>query len=86
MATLSFSAVQLSWVDTGQGHVVASRPSPSPFRLYRGVHYPTDVLGSTLLAITWLAITYTLLMRRRAGSSSSNDLQPRRPRDNSARG
>lgn len=55
-------------------------------RLYRGVHYPTDVLGSTLLALTWLAITYTLLMRRRAGSSSSNDLQPRRPRDNSARG
>ncbi len=36
-------------------------------RLYRGVHYPTDVLGSALLAVTWLAVTYTLLMRRRAG-------------------
>lgn len=36
-------------------------------RLYRGVHYPTDVLGSALLTVTWLAITYPLLMRRRAG-------------------
>jgi membrane-associated phospholipid phosphatase len=35
-------------------------------RLYRGVHYPTDVIASALLAVTWLAVTYALLLRRRA--------------------
>ena len=34
-------------------------------RLYRGVHWPTDVLASALLSLTWLAITYALLIRRR---------------------
>lgn len=35
-------------------------------RLYRGVHYPTDVLASALLATAWLAVTYHLLMSNRA--------------------
>lgn len=33
-------------------------------RLYRGVHYPTDVLASALLATTWLTLTYRLVLRR----------------------
>lgn len=32
-------------------------------RLYRGVHYPTDVIGSALLSVTWLTITYRLVLR-----------------------
>lgn len=33
-------------------------------RLYRGVHYPTDVLASAFLALTWVALTYWLLLHR----------------------
>jgi membrane-associated phospholipid phosphatase len=32
-------------------------------RLYRGVHYPTDVLASALLSVLWLAATYRLVLR-----------------------
>lgn len=31
-------------------------------RLYRGVHYPTDVLASAVLAAAWLALSYELLL------------------------
>jgi undecaprenyl-diphosphatase len=34
-------------------------------RLYRGMHYPTDVLAGALLAVIWLAVTYTVIERRR---------------------
>jgi len=30
-------------------------------RLYRGVHFPTDVLGSMLLTLPWLAVCWRLL-------------------------
>jgi undecaprenyl-diphosphatase len=30
-------------------------------RLYRGAHFPTDVLGSILFAVPWLLITLKLL-------------------------
>lgn len=32
-------------------------------RLYRGMHNPTDVLAGALLAICWLAVTSSLLLR-----------------------
>ncbi|MEO6501968.1 MAG: phosphatase PAP2 family protein [Jatrophihabitantaceae bacterium] len=35
-------------------------------RLYRGMHYPTDVLGGVLLACCWLAVTSTVILGRRA--------------------
>ena len=38
-------------------------------RLYRGMHFPTDLLGSWLLAGIWITVVVaTLLPRRRAGS------------------
>lgn len=35
-------------------------------RLYRGMHYPSDVAGGLLLACCWLAVTSTLLLGRRS--------------------
>jgi membrane-associated phospholipid phosphatase len=35
-------------------------------RLYRGMHYPTDVFGGVLLACCWLAVTSALVLGRRA--------------------
>jgi membrane-associated phospholipid phosphatase len=38
-------------------------------RLYRGMHFLTDVMGGALLALVWLAVTWTLILRsRRRGS------------------
>lgn len=31
-------------------------------RLYRGMHYPSDVLAGALLACCWLAVTSTVLV------------------------
>jgi membrane-associated phospholipid phosphatase len=32
-------------------------------RLYRGMHYPTDVLGSALLAFLWLTVTMSVVLK-----------------------
>jgi membrane-associated phospholipid phosphatase len=34
-------------------------------RMYRGMHYPTDVIAGALLACCWLAVTSTVILRRR---------------------
>ena len=31
-------------------------------RLYRGMHYPTDVIAGALLACCWLAVTSTVIL------------------------
>lgn len=41
-------------------------------RLYEGVHYPTDVLGSVILSLAWLAVTrHVLLPRTKADNAAS---------------
>jgi membrane-associated phospholipid phosphatase len=37
-------------------------------RLYRGMHYPTDVIAGALLACCWLAVTSTVILGRRPAS------------------
>jgi membrane-associated phospholipid phosphatase len=37
-------------------------------RMYRGMHYPTDVTAGALLACCWLVVTSTVLLGRRRGS------------------
>jgi undecaprenyl-diphosphatase len=45
-------------------------------RLYRGMHFPTDVLGSVLLSVTWLTITWAVLLRaHRLGSDQGGAMK-----------
>jgi undecaprenyl-diphosphatase len=37
-------------------------------RLYRGAHFPTDVLGSVLFAVPWLLVVLRVFPRRDAGT------------------
>jgi undecaprenyl-diphosphatase len=37
-------------------------------RMYRGMHYPTDVIAGALLACCWLAVTSTVILGRRPAS------------------
>ena len=34
-------------------------------RIYRGMHFPTDVLGSVILALVWLSVTSAVILRDR---------------------
>lgn len=41
-------------------------------RMYRGMHYPTDVIAGALLAVTWLAVTSAVILRRDRSRASSS--------------
>ncbi len=45
-------------------------------RLYAGVHYPSDVLGSALLALPWIALTWRIT---RTGRETTRNTAPARP-------
>jgi membrane-associated phospholipid phosphatase len=34
-------------------------------RMYRGMHFPTDVLGGAVLGLAWLVVTWAIVLRRR---------------------
>jgi undecaprenyl-diphosphatase len=35
-------------------------------RLYRGMHFPTDVIAGALFALVWLMVARAVLLRRRS--------------------
>ena len=50
-------------------------------RLYRGMHYPTDVLGGALLGFAWLQVSvYSILGARKASARTTRATDPARGR------
>ncbi len=46
---------------------VAMPVSVGAARLYRGMHFVSDVLGGALLSLAWLTVTWALILRTRDG-------------------
>lgn len=70
LAVVAVSASRRTWLRILAVVVAIVVPVCVAFaRLYRGMHFPTDVLGSVLLAGTWLTITWAVILRgHRRGS------------------
>jgi membrane-associated phospholipid phosphatase len=49
-------------------------------RLYRGMHYPSDVAGGIVLGLLWISVTTAVMLhdheRRQAGGSTRTELNP----------
>jgi membrane-associated phospholipid phosphatase len=55
-----------AWLRTLAVIVAVALPICVAFaRLYRGMHFPTDVLGGALLGIAWLVVTWVVILRGR---------------------
>jgi membrane-associated phospholipid phosphatase len=66
VATIVLRAVQAWWRWLVLGVAVLVIVAVAAARLYRGAHYPTDVLGSVVFAVPWLLVTTRGRARRRA--------------------
>lgn len=55
-------------------------------RVYRGVHHPTDLLGSLLLAVPWLTATWWALSPAAAARSTPETAETGRPSGKDAHG
>jgi membrane-associated phospholipid phosphatase len=75
---LAIIAVRVSgrvWLRTLAVIVAVALPICVAFaRLYRGMHFPTDVLGGALLGIAWLVVTWIVILRGRR--TERRDLVP----------
>jgi undecaprenyl-diphosphatase len=65
LAALVVHRARSRWRWTAVGAAVVLVVLVALARLYRGAHYPTDVLGSLIFALPWLLITCRLLVPRR---------------------
>ncbi len=64
LAVIAVHASRRSWLRTLSVLVAVAVPvGVAAARLYRGMHFPTDVLGGATLAVAWLAITWAVVLR-----------------------
>lgn len=66
LAVIAWTAARAGWLRLLATALAVLAPAAVGLsRLYRGMHYPTDVLAGALLAICWLAVTGALVLRPR---------------------
>lgn len=66
LAIVAFHVSRRPWLRTLALIVAFAMPACVAFaRLYRGMHFMTDVLGGALLSIVWLTITWAVILRTR---------------------
>lgn len=69
LAVLAWRLGAAAWLRTvATGLAVLVPVLVAVSRMYRGMHYPTDVTAGALLACCWLAVTSTVLLGRRRAS------------------
>ena len=78
IAGLVLTVTRARWRWVVLGLAVAVVLAVALARLYRGAHYPTDLLGSALFAVPWLVVTLRLL-----GSRGGGTVHTRRAREES---
>ncbi len=70
LAIVAVRASSRAWLRTIAVVLALVMPACVAFaRLYRGMHFPTDVMGGALLALAWLTIAWAVVLRRRGGAS-----------------
>ncbi|MEO7285840.1 MAG: phosphatase PAP2 family protein [Jatrophihabitantaceae bacterium] len=66
LAVIAWHAARAGWLRTVATVLAVLMPlAVAGSRLYRGMHYPTDVLAGALLSICWLTVTSRLLLPSR---------------------
>ena len=64
LAIIAFRVSRRPWLRTLAVIVAVAMPACVAFaRLYRGMHFVTDVLGGALLSLAWLTATWALILR-----------------------
>jgi membrane-associated phospholipid phosphatase len=67
LAIIAWHAARAGWLRTLATVAAVVMPiAVATSRLYRGMHYPTDVLAGAVLALCWLAVTNRLVLSDRA--------------------
>ena len=63
LAVIAWHSARAGWLRTlATVGAVVLPIAVATSRLYRGMHYPTDVLAGALLSVLWLTVTYHLVL------------------------
>jgi undecaprenyl-diphosphatase len=72
LAVIAWHAARAGWIRTVATLAAVLMPvAVATSRLYRGMHYPTDVLAGALLAVCWLTVCYRLVLSDRSTAGRS---------------
>lgn len=67
LAIIATATARHTWLRTVAVTLAVAMPACVAFaRLYRGMHFPTDVMAGALLGLVWLTVCWAIVLRRRA--------------------